>query len=299
MPKDFMCSRITDNSPIRFLDCDMSDKINLYRPKIPYVLQTLFDNGSWRTRRLYQQDSEGNTLRGKIRNPPHSNHYECWKGDWNNFVKSNQLLDLLTAYWKYNGDNRVFASQLAKGIACPPPQIKVYIGDRTISTPITTPIRIGTKGNQRSQNYSHDVVRRQIGDLERKLDNSKYNNLLIKGDGVYRQHRNTTPDKLISCKYYFISNEIHKNQNYMSDTTRKKWERRHIKEQGKDYKWECSGVNWDVPPLSPNIYQNKKEIVEYIKRRYFIEDIKIQKLTKKYTAKQLVKMYWKDIIDCF
>lgn len=292
MPRDFMCSRITDNSPLRFLDCDMSDKINLYRPKIPYVLQTLFENGEWRTRRAYKKDSEGNTLRGKIKNPTNYNHFDCWKGDWNNFVKSNKAFDLLSAYWKYIGDSRVLSAEIANGIACPPPKLKICIGDREIETSITTPIRMGMKGGS-SQNYSTQIIRGQINDLERKLNKNKYHHLLIKG--AKRGYGNTTPDRLINCKYIFISNE----RPYCNEGYNKKRERRHIKEQGKQYRWEVKGIDWDIPPLLPNIYQQKAEILEYVKRRYCFDDIKLNKMNKKYTAKQLVKMYWKDIIDIF
>lgn len=226
MPRDFMCSRITDNSPIRFLDCDMSDKINLYRPKIPYVLQTLFENGEWRSQRVNQTNSDGRVLRGKIKNPTQSNHYESWKGDWNNFVKSNQMLDLLTAYWNYGETNgRPVSTILANGIACPPPKLKICIGDREIETSITTPIRMGVKGNKQSFNYTRQIVRAQSTELERKLDKSKYQHLLIQGEYTLGKK---TPYRMLRYKYDVIHKE-QRNQSYMSGDTRKRWENHHIK----------------------------------------------------------------------
>lgn len=299
MPKDFMCSRITDNSPIRFLDCNVSELINLYRPKIPYVLQTLFDEGRWRTRKSRSHMDKN----GYVRNPNNYSYDACWEGSWKDFVNSNKLYELLNAFYKYGGNyQNEDIRAIAEGIACPLPKVSIFIGNREIEVEMNTPIKMGMKGGG-TQNYSSDIVRARKSQLEEKLQTSnRYNHLLMSGGGAAifaGQIRHLPKTNLQKLRSFKILSSRKKDKTFISDSTLKKWERRHIKEQEKECAWEVSGVNWDVPPLSPNVYQTKAEIVEYVKRCYCFDDIKIKKLTKKYTAKQLVKMYWKDIIDCF
>ena len=85
----------------------------------------------------------------------------------------------------------------------------------------------------------------------------------------------------------------------MTEAECARWKKAVMKRQGVEEIWRIQNTNFNMPPLRPNIYQTKTDIMKHIQQEFQMEEKEIKKLNKKYNTAQIVKMYWKDIIDCF
>lgn len=284
MPKDFMCSRITDNSPLRFLDLDASNYLfNKYRPSIPYVLQTIFGDGEIRA-------SKG----GKKLN---SNK----KTSWDRFQK---IINVYEKYMLYGGEHGNLRDRDKNYISQNYlPTMKLDLGGKKIELPIEDEIKIiGENG----RDYMRMMVMEHRRNIREKLERCYYP--LSRSDWLNPQHRREG----IVCRFRdwtnFRGQQTSKLNKYddLEHTEINKRKKRWCKEYDVPNEW-CNDIPKGIRemirdrpktshPLYPNIYQSKKEIMEIIKRDYELEDKVYNKMYKKYSIKELVAMYWKGLV---
>lgn len=282
MPKDFMCDRITENSPIRFLDLDASDYLfNKYRPSIPYVLQTIFGDGEIRASKS-----------GKKLN---SNK----KTSWDRFQR------LLNVYEKYmlmggeygnlNHRDKNFISQNYL------PTMKLDVGGRKIELPIEDEIKII---GEQSKDYMKVMVMEHKRTLREKLERCHYP--LSRYDYLNPHHRREG----IVCRFRdwtnFRGQQTSKLNKYdeLDYSKISKRKKRWCKEYEVPNEWNLpAGIREMIRdrekqshPLEPNIYNTKKEIMELIQKEYELEDKVYNRMYKKYSIKEILAMYWKGLV---
>lgn len=303
MPKDFMCDRISENSPLRFLDFDASNMINLYRPSIPYVLQTIFNEGRWRSKRdrriigVSGDIHNQGVVKYRVRNPyNHGAGEDFHKSSWKSFCANMRLLEKLMLMWKYKVCYvNQSAEKIGELISAPKPQLKMKVGNQTIMVDCDTPITFGSNPD----NHTRHLFSKEVSEIERRL--RRHHHLLFcsgEGEGGCNSRRDYIHQLLIGGTQRHIGRPERKCSYRYDDNTINRWRKAVMKRQDVSLPYQIQGVDFYIPPLVPNIYMPKCEIMAIIKREYNMDDDLIKKLNKKYNTKQVVKMYWKEIIDC-
>lgn len=299
MPKDFLCDRLTENSPLRFLDIDIGNLIHSkYRPSIPYVLQTIFDEGRWRCNRRVKltpirdgvtrrtnYDTKVKTQNGNLVSR------KSWDYEWRHFVKYSRNFELLNSFWKYGGTyGGGRETHMLECYSGEKPKIKLQIGDKVMKVDCDVPIRLGQNYQGQQGNHTPSICRSEIEQLSRQLQTKKY--ILFNDEST----RNS-----FLCQKLWGSNERRAGEKFtqMTEAECVRWKRAVMKRQGVEEIWRIQNTNFNIPPLRPNIYQSKADIMKHIQQEFQMEEKEIKKLNKKYNIAQIVKMYWKDIIDCF
>lgn len=304
MPKDFMCDRITADSPIRFLDFDASNMINLYRPSIPFILQTIFDEGRWRSKRDRICSTDGardGLLKYRVRNPYHHHNDgkpDFYKTSWKHFCSNSRLMEKLQLIWKYRIAYHagVNATEIGKEcIAADKPTIALKIGDQTIRVDYDTPIHFGNS----KEDQTKLIFNKEVNEIEKHL--RRHGHILFNsgmGDGGCNGRRDMIHFKLVGGKSAHIGRFEARDRNRHDDRAISKWRKEVMKRQNVNLPYQIRGVNFNIPPLAPNVYMTKNSIMEIIRKEYDLDDAAVKKLNKKYNTKTIVKMYWKEIIDC-
>jgi hypothetical protein len=278
MPKDFMCDRLTENSPLRFLDIDIGNLIHSkYRLSIPYVLQAIFDEGRWRSaRRVKGQNGKS------------------WDYEWRHFVRYSRNFELLNSFWKYGGSyGGGRETNMLECYSGEKPKIKLQIGDKVMKVDCDVPIRLGQNYQGQQGNYTPSICRTEIEQLSRQLQTKKYI--------LFSAQEGDTGRNSFLCQKLWGSNERRAGEKFspMTEAECARWKKAVMKRQGVEEIWRIQNTNFNMPPLRPNIYQTKTDIMKHIQQEFQMEEKEIKKLNKKYNTAQIVKMYWKDIIDCF
>ena len=300
MPKDFMCDRLTENSPLRFLDIDIGNLIHSkYRPSIPYVLQAIFDEGRWRSARRVKLTPlrDGEIYRRTIvdRKDINGNIQNNWNMEWKTFKTNSILFETLNSFWKYSAGNHAGNSpEMRECYSGAKPKIQLEIGDKVMKVDCDTTIKLGKNWGGSSTNATVSICHNEISNLHRRLQQRNHN--LFNNSSTNHSGKNS----FIVHKLWSI-NEKKEGEKFspISEAERQRWKKAVAKRQGVDEIWRIKNTNFGMPPLRPNIYQSKADIMKHIQQEFQMEEKEIKKLNKKYNTAQIVKMYWKDIIDCF
>lgn len=284
MPKDFMCSRITDNSPLRFLDYHAGIAISKYRLSIPYILQTIMDEAMCRRR--------GRKKEGKKK------HWELVPSiSWKEFAMCCRLMDQSLIFRNhdrrsYGGiehDTRISTNHI--------PCIKVDFGTGKKSVPIDQQVICG------GHNFLPQMVRQQREKIKNQLARYKYP--LAEGQSHIAIRNTTYEDKM--CDHH-IPRAVMAFYDYHK--TSRLYDEYENKRRNAFMKKHNVGMFWQVPdnerwmlnetmlfPKTPNIYQRKCEILEKFQIEYGLNKTEMKKLSNKYTIKQLINIYWKELLD--
>ena len=274
MPYDFMCDRITENSPIRFLDHDVVALINKYRQPCPYVLKKIITDGMWKLR---------------------ENEYISWK----RFEELCRDYETFCLYTKF-GNRSYYGNSSRTNKYCPDlistndiPTIDLYIGDDgegdgviTIPVGIDNVVSFGGTG-EGSGNLMRKKCETNMADLNRKMNGNKYplkgkNNY---GDGTYRKDFRMFKEDHTKSTYHKkklkTTPEVNRKEKFLKSTGMS------------DYRTDREKYS---SPLKPNVFNCKVNIVKHITDTYELNDKQTKKLNRKFKADDLVKLYWKGII---
>ena len=288
MPKDFMCDRVSENSPLRFLDIDVGNYIHSkYRLSIPYVLQTIMDEAQCRHRGRKKPNKE--------------KHWELVPSiSWKEFSMCCRLIDQFLI-WR-NHDRRSYGGDALGDPAISInyiPYIKIDFGTGKKSVSIDQQVVCG------GHNFLPQMIREQRDKIANQLQRFSYP--LAEGTGH------------IAIQTYNIEHRISEHRvprDYLRfhdfNSTYRLYDEYYNKRRSAFMKKHNVGAFWQVPdkerwlvnetmlfPKTPNIYQKKDEILEKFQLEYGLGEKEMKKLKNKYSIKQLVNIYWKELMDCF
>lgn len=319
MPKDFMCDRITADSPIRFLDFDASNMINLYRPKIPYILKTIMNDGkylrpngtkktSWKKFCMIRKKYEYWIL---IKGHRDINYLNSFKQAFGVSVSSNNMP---TIPIEFNG---VVVHHLP------------IVGDEKIKTPHRW--MNGAEMNGGGYRDLAPSIRDDYKDiLEQQVEKTHPLKSIILRSGLHTNHKhnyelwssNGYEDRILyrhiadkinnshltnaNCFWWNI--KYHKETNSDEKKRMKILMKKLIPDEDPDYCWRLRNdkkhevLCHSRQLLHPNYLTEKKNIMDYLKARWFPEvdwtqDKKLQAFYKKHNKEKLLKIYWKDLFD--
>lgn len=293
MPKDFLCDRISEDSPLRFLDFDIGNYIHSkYRPSIPYLLEAVvFNDGQCRR--------AGNKKKvvKKTNENRHTAHWQRVKNllvptiSWRDFqlcmdiIIQSKMAEQLYRN-SYMGGENWKQPYVSSNIV---PSIEIDFGDRKQL------VQMGGKLSVGGHDFMPQCIRMEKDKNDFKIRSSHYpvgqkNMEDWIQEHLYRMAHYAYYDY---SKYDFLYDEL-------GDKRKSIWQ----KKAGVGSYWQLPSKNKDMLneamlfPRVPNIYQKKDDILEIIKLEYGLDEKEIKKLKNKYTVKQLIKMYWKELVDC-
>ena len=299
-----MCDRISEDSPLRFLDFDIGNYIHSkYRPSIPYLLEAVvFNDGLCRragnrkkVKKLVRKTEENKSL-------PHWQRVKkclVYTISWREFqLCMDAVLEC------------VIAERFARPCFAPKhplvssnivPSIEVDFGIGKQMVPMDGKLVVG------NHDFMPQCIRHEKDKKILKLRTSNY-----PVGGVSRQHpsgRNIEMIDLVREKHsremgrflYYDFDKYDTLYNNLGEKRQSIW----IRKAGVGSWWQLPNLQKNMLsesmlfPRVPNIYQKKDDILEIIKLEYGLDDAKTKKLKNKYSVKQLVNIYWKELMDCF
>tara|TARA_R110000787_G_scaffold50785_4_gene120750 strand:- start:2291 stop:3178 length:888 start_codon:yes stop_codon:yes gene_type:complete len=295
MPKDFLCDRISEDSPLRFLDFDIGNYIHSkYRPSIPYLLEAVvFNDGQCRR--------AGNRKKvvKRTKENRHTAHWQRVKNclvptiSWREFqLCMDAVLECVIAErfarLSYNAER--WKHPLVSSNIVPSIEVDFGIGKQMV--PMDGKLVVG------NHDFMPQCIRHEKDKKLLKLRTSNYPlSRNIEMIDLVREKHSREMGHLAYYDYYKYDT-LYNNLGEKRQTI-------FIRKAGVGSYWQLPQFQIDMLneamlfPRVPNIYQKKDDILEIIKLEYGLDDAKTKKLKNKYSVKQLVNIYWKELMDCF
>lgn len=285
-----MCDRISEDSPLRFLDFDIGNYIHSkYRPSIPYLLEAVvFNDGQCHRaqpiKKVVRKLGSVREYQKRRLLPTISwREFQLCMDVVENCVIAERLCQLsLSPHWQ--SQHPIVSSNIV-------PSIEVDFGIGKQMVPMDGKLVVG------NHDFMPQCIRQEKDKNIIKLRSSKYP--LGKRD-MEDLARENHPREMRCFLYYDFDkyDTLHDEFRYKRQSI---WQKK-----------AGVGSYWQLPheirnmlseemlfPRVPNIYQKKDDILEIIKLEYGLDDAKTKKLKNKYSVKQLLNIYWKELMDCF